>query len=239
MEFIDDLSVPVKFLIAFVVALAMLGIGGYLMRRIRPARTEPRLAVIDGASVGARRRLVLVQRDNVEHLLLIGGPTDVVIEPNIYRTVAAATSAAQVREPKAGPRLKTLSLEELGSPPSEPAHVEPPPAPSGPGHNAARGNGDPRAAMVRETMLHPSPMPMPMPIERQGLGTLFELTAPAPPVPPLFEPVFQIPPAPEPNRMPAPRLLQRAAQNEESNLSEMALRLQTALRRPIKPVEPV
>jgi hypothetical protein len=83
--------------------------------------------------------LVLVQRDNVEHLLLIGGPTDVVIEPNIYRTVAAATSAAQFRVPKAGPRLKTLSLEELGSPPSEPAHVEPPPAPSGPGHNAARG----------------------------------------------------------------------------------------------------
>jgi flagellar biogenesis protein FliO len=63
MEFIDDPSVPEKFLIAFVVALAMLGIGGYLMRRIRPARTEPRLAVIDGASVGARRRLVLVQRE--------------------------------------------------------------------------------------------------------------------------------------------------------------------------------
>jgi flagellar protein FliO/FliZ len=122
MEFIDELSVPVKFLIAFVVALAMLGIGGYLMRRFRPTRTEPRLAVIDAASVDGRRRLVLVQRDNVEHLLLIGGPTDVVIEGNIDRTVAPATAAAQVREPKAGPRLKppprqTSSLEELDSPP--------------------------------------------------------------------------------------------------------------------------
>jgi hypothetical protein len=62
--------------------------------------------VIDAASVDARRRLVLVQRDNVEHLLLIGGPTDVVIEPNIDRTVAAATAALQVREPRASPRLK-------------------------------------------------------------------------------------------------------------------------------------
>jgi hypothetical protein len=58
-------------------------------------------------------------------------------------------------------------------------------------------------------------------------------------VPPLFEPVFQIPPAPEPKRMPAPRLPQRAAQDEESNLTEMAQRLEAALRRPIKPVEPV
>jgi hypothetical protein len=55
LEFIDDLSVPVEFLIAFVVALAVLGVGGYLMRRFRPARTEPRLAVIDAASVDARR----------------------------------------------------------------------------------------------------------------------------------------------------------------------------------------
>ena len=137
MEFFDDLSVPVKFLIAFVVALAMLGVGGYLMRRFSgPRGRQPRLAVINAASVDGRRRLVLVRRDDVEHLLLIGGPTDVVIEPNIDRTVAAATAAAHVREPRASPRLKppprqTLSLEELGSPPSEP--VQPPPAPSGPG----------------------------------------------------------------------------------------------------------
>ena len=39
--------------------------------------------------------------------------------------------------------------------------------------------------------------------------------------------------------MPAPRLPQQAAQDEESNLSEMALRLQTALRRQTKPVEPM
>jgi len=104
MEFFDDLSVPVKFLIAFVVALAMLGVGGYLMRRFSgPRGRQPRLAVINAASVDGRRRLVLVRRDDVEHLLLIGGPTDVVIESNIDRSGAVAP--APVPEPKASPPL--------------------------------------------------------------------------------------------------------------------------------------
>src|SRR3569833_3464983 len=41
---------------------------------------QPRMQVLDAAAVDARRRLVLVRRDNVEHLVMIGGPTDIVIE---------------------------------------------------------------------------------------------------------------------------------------------------------------
>jgi hypothetical protein len=66
----------------------------------------------------------------------------------------------------------------------------------------------------------------------------FDLAPHAPPLQPLFEPVFQIPPAPEPKRMPAPQPPQRTAQDEESNLAEMAQRLKAALQRPDKPVEP-
>jgi flagellar protein FliO/FliZ len=50
---------------------------------------RPRLAVIESAPVDGRRRLILIRRDNVEHLLVTGGPTDVVIEPNIVRAAAA------------------------------------------------------------------------------------------------------------------------------------------------------
>jgi hypothetical protein len=50
---------------------------------------QPRLAVIDAATVDGRRRLVLIRRDNVEHLLMIGGPSDLVVEPNIVRAVSA------------------------------------------------------------------------------------------------------------------------------------------------------
>jgi hypothetical protein len=46
-------------------------------------RPEPRLAVVDHANVDGRRRLVLVRRDNMEHLIMTGGPVDVVIETGI------------------------------------------------------------------------------------------------------------------------------------------------------------
>ncbi|MCC5779655.1 flagellar biosynthetic protein FliO [Nitratireductor sp. B36] len=46
---------------------------------------QPRLAVMDATPVDNNRRLVLVRRDEVEHLILIGGPTDLVVETNIGR----------------------------------------------------------------------------------------------------------------------------------------------------------
>jgi len=46
-------------------------------------RPEPRLGVVEQASVDSRRRLLLIRRDDVEHLIMTGGPVDVVIETNI------------------------------------------------------------------------------------------------------------------------------------------------------------
>src|SRR5271169_2122991 len=130
MEFFNDLSVPVKFGVAFIVVLAVLGAGGYLMRRfsggnltaLGPRGRQPRLSVIDAASVDGRRRLVLVRRDNVEHLLLIGGPTDVVVEPNIGKPAPAATAPAPVQDTRPSPALESLPP---AWPPGEP-YVEPP-----------------------------------------------------------------------------------------------------------------
>lgn len=42
-----------------------------------------RVEVIEDAPFDAKRRLVLVRRDDVEHLILTGGPVDVVIETGI------------------------------------------------------------------------------------------------------------------------------------------------------------
>ncbi|MBS0530209.1 MAG: flagellar biosynthetic protein FliO, partial [Proteobacteria bacterium] len=77
------------FVFAFIVVLALIGAAAWLVRRFAGNRLGsnanrgrmPRLAVIDAAAVDGRRRLVLVRRDNVEHLLMIGGPTDIVVEP--------------------------------------------------------------------------------------------------------------------------------------------------------------
>jgi hypothetical protein len=71
-----------------------------------------RLAVMDAAAIDNQRRLVLVRRDNVEHLILIGGPTDVVVEQNIVPASARQTpppSAAS--EPAGGPTLHPVPQE--------------------------------------------------------------------------------------------------------------------------------
>ena len=51
-----------------------------------------RLGVVDVAPVDQKRQLVLVRRDNVEHLLLIGGLQDLVIESGIEADPAAAAT---------------------------------------------------------------------------------------------------------------------------------------------------
>ena len=100
---------------------------------------QPRLAVIDAADVDGRRRLVLIRRDNVEHLMMIGGPNDVVVEPNIVRASArdAREPAREVRAPEPTTRPVPVA-ENGGSWPLQPA-VEPPPvAPVAP--RPVRGN---------------------------------------------------------------------------------------------------
>lgn len=49
-------------------------------------KPDRRLDVVEQSSVDGRRRLVLIRRDDVEHLIMTGGPVDVVIETNIQPT---------------------------------------------------------------------------------------------------------------------------------------------------------
>jgi hypothetical protein len=44
---------------------------------------EQRIGVIETASIDGRRKLMLIYRDGVEHLVMTGGPIDVVIEQGI------------------------------------------------------------------------------------------------------------------------------------------------------------
>ena len=78
----------------------------WIFRRIagspsrRAARNRiPRLSITDSAAVDDKRYLVLVRRDNVEHLVLIGGPTDVVVESNIVRVQPAAQPSTRSEKP--------------------------------------------------------------------------------------------------------------------------------------------
>ena len=97
-----EMPLAVRFFVAFLIVLGVIGAIWWTVRRFGSGRLgastrgrQPRLAVIDYASVDNRRRLILVRRDNVEHLLMIGGPSDIVVEPNIVRAVPAARDAGR------------------------------------------------------------------------------------------------------------------------------------------------
>jgi hypothetical protein len=91
----------VQFLITAVVILGLVALVYWLVRRYSAAGLGrigrgrvPRLAIVDAMSVDGRRKLVLVRRDNIEHLILIGGPSDLVVEQAIQRPRQAKTTAA-------------------------------------------------------------------------------------------------------------------------------------------------
>ncbi|ABE38928.1 conserved hypothetical protein [Rhodopseudomonas palustris BisB5] len=175
---------PLMFFFAFLAVLAMIGAAAWLVRRFAGNRLGahtksgrmPRLAVIDAAAVDGRRRLVLVRRDNVEHLLMIGGPSDIVVESNIIRANPAREQAAQRPGLGVEPRLAPADWEAEGATESpEPQTPELPPRPSRPSFaDEARrpapppmpqrrttefpGN-DPFAGLIPEPMTRPEPMP--------------------------------------------------------------------------------
>ena len=143
------------FLFAFIAVLALIGVAAWVVRRYANnrlgANTQrgrmPRLAVIDAAAVDGRRRLVLVRRDNVEHLLMIGGPSDIVVEPNIVRAMPnrdqmAPRPAVGEQPPRIAPLPDTAWSDEAARSEArstdasdhhaEPHMPEPPPRPARP-----------------------------------------------------------------------------------------------------------
>ena len=118
------------FSIALLIVLALIGVTVWLVRRFRAnrpggdaarGRQPRRLAVIDAARVDGSRSVVLIRRNNIEHLLMIGGATDVVIEANIMRTTGARESA---RPPAPERGRLAAELSRLPSPevPMPPPH---------------------------------------------------------------------------------------------------------------------
>lgn len=84
---------------------------GTAARRAMRSRV-PRLSITDSTTVDEKRYLVMVRRDNVEHLLLIGGANDLVVESNIVRAQA-------VQKPVANPKAGAKQAEAIEQPVAE------------------------------------------------------------------------------------------------------------------------
>ena len=87
------------FFIAGIVILALVaaGVGFYLYQRKGNGDTARlfaprarRLAYVERTALEGGRKLLLVRRDDVEHLILIGGPIDLVVETGIRPEAVAA-----------------------------------------------------------------------------------------------------------------------------------------------------
>jgi flagellar protein FliO/FliZ len=85
-----DLDVYLRFVVALVFVLALIGAVAWIGRRfgvigrLGAGRTGARrIGVVEAVSLDAKRRLVLVKRDEVEHLVLLGPSSEVVVEAGI------------------------------------------------------------------------------------------------------------------------------------------------------------
>jgi len=242
-----EMPLAVRFFLAFLIVLGLIGATAWAVRRFGNSRLggaglrgrQPRLAVIDYASVDARRRLILVRRDNVEHLLMIGGPTDVVVEPNIVRATPAARDVTLARPAAAAETLpRVIPLPEAPSNGSWPLQPEPA-GPSAPPRRASRI--EPVAEEFRNLSppAHAEPPPR---AQREALAALAEDLAanPVPTSPPRSRgaaagrPLMVEPRAEqraEP-RMPGTPGEADSTAAVDQNLAEMAQRLEAALRKP-------
>lgn len=242
------LPLAARFFIAFVVVLALIGVTAWVVRRFGAARLgggsargrQPRLAVIDAASIDGRRRLVLIRRDNIEHLLMIGGPSDVVIEPNIVRA-GTPREAGRIDAPPRDSARATPALENGWplQPLSEPAPA-PPAVPAATTAPAARAAF--RAAAAEEPWTAPEPGARARPAENlSGLAAELSSRLAASELPPQAlaprpDPVISRPeptaPAPRVTVMPPPpEAIAEPAATQDQNLADMAHQLEAALRR--------
>jgi flagellar protein FliO/FliZ len=182
--------------------------------RVPGVRTrQPRLGLVDAFSLDGQRQLVLVRRDNVEHLVMIGGPNDVLVESQINRAVAPArdsnqvspllvpsaparrTEAAPLAAPAAAEAPAKVAAKAPAAPAAPTAPTAAPPIPK------ATAPAQPTAPVSAQAAASPAPAPKPIPPEPAR-------SAAAPPQ--TAEPTRPAPASPPP-RQPEPRPVQPRA----------------------------
>lgn len=245
-----ELSTGLRWIIAFAIVLVLVGLFAFLLRRITGGRLkfagpgggrtrQPRLGVIDIHDLDRQRQLILVRRDNVEHLIMIGGASDVVIETNIVRSGARVAASHQGEHPAERPLAFDPMAETIRpEPPRQDSQDEPRRAPSPPVPPVQPEPPAPVASVA-------PPVPEPQP------------RAPQPPVPPLVQASSQ-PPLPRPAGQGIPqrqatvaaativaasgpaftRDAAPAPSASSGELDDMARQLEEALKRPFSAVRP-
>jgi flagellar protein FliO/FliZ len=107
-----DLVDSFRYLAALLFVLGLIGGLYYLLRRFGPGAAlmvanagrgaaSQRLDVVESRTIDIRRRLILIRRDDVEHLVLLGQDGDMVVE----RGIAAPSAHSPDRKDRSRPKL--------------------------------------------------------------------------------------------------------------------------------------
>lgn len=241
----EGTSLPVRFFIAFVVVFALIGVTAWLVRRFGSGALggagargrAPRLAVIEAGAVDGRRKLVLIRRDNTEHLIMIGGPTDIVVEANIVRG-QSTREATGTRQSSAADNLARAVAADDNSWPLQPEATP-------------RGSRAGRPAPLEETTHWALPSEPPAAVATAaptvaakrsrsaetlaGLAAELSVSPSEATAAPAVAPRPAAPAIEAARPKPAPASAAADQNLADQNLADMASRLEAALRRPPAP----
>ncbi len=132
------MTTAVTWALAVILLLAIVYVAWLVWRRLQGPAVKrgkgKRIGVVEAHNIGKERQLLLVRRDDVEHLVLIGGENDLVIETGIEMEeeaapVVHAAPPMAPRRPQAPPAPPPAPEEE---PYEEEAFDEPSPFVPGP-----------------------------------------------------------------------------------------------------------
>lgn len=105
-----DFDTYLRFALALILVLGLIALLAWVLRRfgmgMKLAKGK-RLGVVEVQSLGPRHRLILLRRDQVEHLVLVGPHSETLIEGGIKPGDGGAPSAASF--------AATLAAEGPGS----------------------------------------------------------------------------------------------------------------------------
>jgi len=118
-----------KYALALVFVISLIGLVAVIARRAGfglsttvHGKRQRRLGIVESMNVDGKRKLILIKRDNTEHLILLGTSSDLLIEsavaPQQNAFTQALSDAAQTTRPpgsSANPRI------DIPSPPGNTA----------------------------------------------------------------------------------------------------------------------
>jgi flagellar protein FliO/FliZ len=150
----DNSMLNAAFALGIVLVLIVLGVWGLKLitnagESLGRGRNR-RLSVMESAVVDGKRKVVIIRRDNVEHVIMTGGPTDLVIESG----VPVVEPEPLVRRKRPEPQPKAQPKPAAGvEPRREPEVAATPPATQH--HNVPREAIDRLRDLARPAPLKP------------------------------------------------------------------------------------